>query len=114
MFQVVGQIAPPPGVDKVVAASGPMALFAFINNLFKVAIFGGSIFFIVQIISAGYLYINASGDSKKTEQAWTKIWQSILGIVIIATSFVVASIVEQITGVPILNVKICGPNGCIQ
>lgn len=63
---------------------------------------------------AGYGYISANGDAKKTEAAFAKIWQSIIGMGIIAASMVITAIVERLTGIQILNFQICGPNGCVR
>lgn len=84
-------------------------LFDFLSNIFKFAAVAGGIYMIVQIILAGFDYINASGDAKKTEAAWAKIWQSILGLVIISSAFIIAGIVGRFTGLDPLNPVIKGP-----
>ena len=45
-------------------------LFRLLNNLFQLAGLIAGLFVIFQIISAGYMYLSASGDPKKFEQAW--------------------------------------------
>ncbi|MDP4009904.1 MAG: hypothetical protein Q8P53_02885 [Candidatus Shapirobacteria bacterium] len=84
-------------------------LFLFLSNIFKLIAVIGGIFLIFQIIMAGFAYISASGDPKKTEAAWTKIWQSILGLLIIASAFIIAGVVERLTGINIINPVIYGP-----
>lgn len=84
-------------------------LFAFLSNILKLVGTVAGIFMIVQLILAGIGYISASGDPKKTEQAWAKIYQSLIGIVIISSAFVLAAVVERITGIKILNPTIYGP-----
>lgn len=84
-------------------------LFLFISNLFKLAGLIGGLFMIVQFIQAGYAYISANGDSKKIEAAWAKIWQSILGLVIISSAFILAGVIGRITGINILKPTIYGP-----
>ena len=85
-------------------------LFTFLSNIFKLVGVVGGIYMIIQIIMAGFDYINASGDPKKTEAAWAKIWQSILGLVIISSAFIIAGVVGRFTGIDILNPKITGPD----
>ncbi len=85
-------------------------LFTFLSNIFKLIGVAGGIYMIIQIIMAGFDYINASGDPKKTEAAWAKIWQSILGLVIISSAFIIAGVVGRFTGIDILNPKITGPS----
>lgn len=92
---------------KSTAGSG---LFVFMSNVFKIAGTIGAIFVVVQFITAGYSYISANGDAKKTELAWTKIWQSILGLVIISSAFILAGVVERLTGISVSKPVIWGPN----
>ena len=84
-------------------------LFDFLSNVFKFAAVAGGIYMILQIILAGFDYISASGDVKKTEAAWAKIWQSILGLVIISSAFIIAGVVGRFTGIDIFNPKVIGP-----
>jgi uncharacterized membrane protein len=84
-------------------------LFLFINNILRLTTVIAGIFLVVQIIIAGYLYISANGDPKKTEQAWSKIWQAVLGFVIVSVSFVLAAVIGKITGVNPLAPQIYGP-----
>lgn len=84
-------------------------LFALISNLFKLAATVGAIFVIFQLISAGYMYISAAGDPKKFEQAFNKIWQALLGLIVIAAAFTIAAVIGKITGIDPLNPKIYGP-----
>jgi hypothetical protein len=84
-------------------------LFIFLGNVLKLTGTIGGIYMIIQLITAGFGYISASGDVKKTDAAWTQIWQSIVGMVIIASAFVIASVVERFTGIRILSPKIYGP-----
>jgi len=67
------------------------------------------IFFVVQIIIAGFGYLGASGDEKKTAKAFATIWQSIIGLLIVASAFVIASVIGNIFGLNILNPTIYGP-----
>ena len=84
-------------------------LFDFLSNVFKFIAVAAGIFLIVQIIMAGFDYINASGDVKKTEMAWAKIWQSLVGLIIISSAFVIAGLIGRLTGINILSPQIYGP-----
>jgi len=84
-------------------------LFDFLGNVLKLAAVIGGIFMIVQLIMAGFDFIGASGDVKKIEMAWAKIWQSLLGLVIIAAAFIIAGLVGRLTGINILSPQIYGP-----
>ena len=84
-------------------------LFALISNILKLAGVIGAIYMVIQIILAGFDFISASGDEKKFAAAWAKIWQSLVGLAIIASAFVIAAIVGRILGINILNPTISGP-----
>lgn len=90
-------------------ANGPQGLFDFISIIFKLAGTIAGIFFVVQIIIAGYGYLSANGDEKKTALAWATIWQSAIGIVIVASAFVLANVIGNIIGINVTNPTIYGP-----
>lgn len=103
MAGIFGNIQAPPQLSKYNSGAPGQGLFLFLSNLFKFAGVIAGIVLVFQFISAGYLYITANGDAKKTEQAWTKIWQAIIGLVIIASAFTIAALVGRLTGIDILN-----------
>ena len=85
-----GQVAPPPGVARY--GQSTVGLVAFISNGVKLLIVVASIYTLLNLIFAGYQFISAGGDSKAVEAAWGKIWQSLLGLFLVAGSFVLAAI----------------------
>jgi len=84
-------------------------LFLLISNLFKLISVVAGLYFVFQMIMAGYLYLSAEGDAKKVLAAQTKVWQSAVGLVIIAAAFILAAIAEKFTGLKILNPILYGP-----
>ena len=104
---IIGTVTDP---NSQYSGANGAGLFKFMSNLFKLVGTIAGIYMIIQFILAGYQYITASGDPKKAEAAWTQIWQSIVGMVIIASAFVIASVVERFTGIKIINPTIYGPN----
>jgi hypothetical protein len=92
------------------ASEGGSGLFALLSNLFKLVGAVAGIFFVVQIILAGFGYLSASGDPKKTEAAFATIWQSLIGLTIVAVAFVLATFIGKILGIDnILTPTIYGP-----
>jgi type IV secretory pathway VirB2 component (pilin) len=91
------------------ASTNGSGLFIFLGNILKLIGTIAGILMVIQIITAGFDYISANGDPKKTEAAWTKIWQSLLGLIIIASAFIIASVVTRLTGIQILNPVIYAP-----
>ena len=85
----------------------------FLNNIFMLITAGAGIFALFNFIMAGYAYMSANGDKEKIEQAWSKIWQSVIGLTIVAGAFLIAALAGWILfGDPsfILKPKIYGPN----
>ncbi len=104
MAGIFGNIQAPTQLSKyTTAGTQGQGLFLFLSNVLKFAAVIAGIVMVVQFVLAGYMYISANGDVKKTEQAWTKIWQAILGLVIIASAFTIAAVVGRLTGLNILN-----------
>lgn len=103
---VIGGIANP--LPKYASTNGE-GLFKFLGNILKFVGTIGGVYMIIQLIFAGFAYINSAGDPKAAAAAWAQIWQSILGMVIIASAFVIASVVERFTGIKILAPVIYGP-----
>jgi len=82
---------------------GVQGFFDFLSLIFKIAGIVAGLFFIFKIVMAGYGYLSASGDEKKTAAAWNTIWQSVLGLIIVASAFVLAGVIGYIFGINILN-----------
>jgi len=83
--------------------NGVQGFFDFLSIIFKLAGVIAGLFFIVQIIIAGFSYLSASGDEKKVAAAWGTIWQSIIGLVIVASAFVLAGVIGYMLNINILN-----------
>lgn len=90
-------------------STGGSGFFNFLSNLLKFAGVVAGIILVVQLIMGGYDYLNASGDPKKTEIAWAKIWQSLVGILIVSGAMVLAGVIGRLFGIDILNPTITGP-----
>lgn len=102
-------------VDNPLPNSSPNpggGLITLLSNILRLVFVGAGIFAFVRVITAGISFIGAGGDAKKIEQAWSSIWQSLLGLVIIVSSFAIAAIAGQLLfGDPmaILAPEIYGP-----
>ena len=106
---VVGEITPPPIGYPDIEAGG---LGSFLNNILMLITTMAGLFALFTLILAGYGYMSANGDEKKVQQAWAKIWQSLLGLGIVAAAFLIAALVgwiffKDVTF--IINPKIYGP-----
>jgi len=101
-----GTITSPTGTS--VTAGFP----SLITNLTRLAIIVAGILILINFLVAGYDFITAGGDPKKIQNGWAKVWQSLIGLLIIVSAFAVISIVETVIfggSVSILKPTITGP-----
>jgi len=99
MLQIFGQITPPPAVANLAPGdTSGGGIFVLLNRIFTLIGVVAGIFFVIQILLAGFAYISASGDQKKTEAAWAKIYQSIIGLVIVSSAFVLTTVIGKLVG----------------
>lgn len=88
-------------------------LILFFSNVLRIIFVVAGIFAFFNFIIAGFQYMNAGGDSKAVSAAWSTIWQSLVGLIIIVGSFAIAALIGQLVfgdASFILNPKIYGPN----
>ena len=106
---IFGTISPPTEVQTLIGIAGTegdtgAGLCVLLNRIFTIIETAAGIFFVIQILLAGFAYISASGDQKKTEAAWAKIYQSIIGLLIVSSAFVLTQVIGNIVGMDnILN-----------
>ena len=93
-----GQVNPPPGVANygsgVTGNNSGLQRFATVGVRTLIIIAGAYAFF--NIIFAGYAFLSAGGNPEKIAGAWSRIYQSILGLMIAAGSFVLAGVFGQL------------------
>jgi hypothetical protein len=108
---IFGTVNPPPGVENY--SSGNLeGLPLFINNLVKFLIIAAGIYTLFNLVLAGYAFLSAGDDPKKMAGAWSKIWQSLLGLAITAGSFTLAAIFGKLIfndWNALLQFKVFGP-----
>ena len=92
--------------------TNPFGLIFLFNNLLRLIFVVGGLFAFIQILLAGFQFISAGGDPKGIESAWGKIWQSIVGLLIMVLSFGLAALFGILLygdALAILNPKLYGP-----
>lgn len=90
MFQIFGRVSPPPSP---LIQRGPTGIVDLLNIAFGLFIVIAGLYTLLNLIFAGFQFISAGGDSKQVEAAWGKIWQSLVGLFIVAGSLVLAAII---------------------
>jgi len=98
------------GVTDYASVAGGLPLL--ISNIVRITTGVGGVSTFFNLLIAGMTYITSNGEAEKIAQAWAKITQSIIGLVIIVGSFALAGVISQLLfGDPavILSPVIYGP-----
>jgi len=106
---IIGTITNPLPSSYKSLSSGPTL---FLTNILRLVFVVAGIYAFINIIIAGFQYMSAAGDTKKLSAAWGRIWQSLIGLVIIVGSFAMASLFGYLifgNANFILSPKIYGP-----
>ena len=92
---IFGKIVPPAGVSKYQDQVGDnqIGIIIFLSNMIKLITVVAGIWTMLNFISAGWIYLNAAGDASANEKASQLMTNSVIGLVIIATSYTLAGIV---------------------
>ncbi len=110
MENIVGTVTNPlPSAYQGVTSGG---LILFFTNILRIVFVAAGIFAFLNLIIAGFQYMSAGGDAKAIAAAWGRIWQSLLGLVLVVGSFALAALLGYLlfgdAGF-ILSPKIYGP-----
>lgn len=91
----IGKITIPPNIPLLIdPVSGKLTgLIAFGNTILRLAFIIGGIWALLNIVLAGYGFLGAGGDPKNITKAWARMWQSMVGLMIIVSSFALAAII---------------------
>lgn len=92
---IFGTFSPPPKYGSI-AFKGGLGLIGLVNNLLGLITSIAGILVIVNLISAGYLYLSSNGEAGKITAAGNKILQTSIGIGLVAITYVIAGIIGKI------------------
>ncbi len=113
---VVGEVKTtilPPAYQSIIGSPGsPGGLVLFFTNVIRLFFVGAGVWAFVNLLIGGMQFMSAGGDAKAVSAAWNRIWQSLLGLIIIVGSFALASVFGYVLFGQadfILNPKIYGP-----
>lgn len=77
-----------------------------ISNAVSLVFVIGIIAVLFMLITGGYSWITSGGDKEAVGKARQRIIQSLIGLLILAVSFLLAKIAGQIVGIDLLKLKI--------
>ena len=97
VLQLFGPINQPPGVSNWAGTWGgggaAPGLVQFMTALVRLLIIVGGLYAFFNILLAGYGFVSAGDDPQKIKAAWAKIWQSLIGLLVVAGSILIAAII---------------------
>ncbi len=88
---IVGVIDVPSGVPSATSDTTNI-----ISALIRFIVVIGGVFALWQFLTGGLAYITSGGDKGKLTEAQNKIQMSLIGLVIIAASFLIIAIISQV------------------
>lgn len=83
-----------------------------LTNIVRLVTIAAGLWSFVNLLIGGFTYITANAEAEKLVQAWAKIWQSLIGMVIIVGAFALTGIISKLlfgSYTTILNPVIYGP-----
>lgn len=93
----LGCITPPSFISPGVTTGGQLPGIIFmINTILRLIFIAAGIWALFNLILAGFQFMTGGGDPKEVSKAWTKIWQTMLGLLIIVASFLIAAILGML------------------
>lgn len=90
LFQIFGPITKPPSVGYSDLSQG--GLTRFISRIIVIFYILAGLYVLFNLIMAGYLYVQ--GGQQNTAAAWAKIWQSLMGLIIVAAAVLLTAVVS--------------------
>jgi hypothetical protein len=109
---IIGSVKPPSffANTKYNFAQGGVAFF--ISNIVRLLTIVAGIWMLINFVLAGLQFISAQGNDEQVKSAWNKIFNSMIGMVIIVVAYALTALLSYLMfGDPafILNLKITGP-----
>lgn len=86
-------------------ADSPKQFAVTIATLWQTIILVGGLAFLLYFLMGGVNWITAGGDKGKLEEARGKITQGLVGLAILAASYVIIKFIETAIGMNILNIS---------
>ena len=92
MLGTIGTINPPPAVGNF-DPNPSIAIGQLLEIVFYTMVIVAGVYTLFNFILAGYAFLSAGDDPKQIQTAWAKIYQSIIGLIFAAGSFVLAAVI---------------------
>lgn len=101
----LGTIGKGPGFGPWAGFDPGGALTTIISNAIGMMTIGAGIWFLFQVIIAGYNYLSAGGEREKLIIAGRKLTNAIIGLLIVVAAYALLSIIGTFLGVEFLDIN---------
>lgn len=95
---VFGTVSPPPELKNLTSKGGEAGISTFLTNVIGLIYTVGAIAFLFMLIIGAFQWITSGGDKEALGKAKARITHALIGIVLLALAFVIATIIGQVTG----------------
>ena len=94
-LSIFGTVDAPPGVSAYNELEQG-GLTVFLSNIIRLIMVMGGVYAVFNFILAGLAYMSAGGDPKKIADAGSKIYMSMVGLVVMLGSLLIAAMLSWI------------------
>ena len=92
------------GLEDVNPDQGGKMLAKVLSNVIGILTFVAALWFLIQIVIAGYNFITSQGDSQKIQQAQQQIINSIIGLALVVFSIGFLSLIGHLLQIDFLQI----------
>lgn len=94
--QIIGQITPPPQVQAL--GVGGAGIGRFLGNLVRIIFLFAGIVAIFMILISAFQMITSGGDKEAVAKARGRLTYAIIGLTLLALTFVIINVISRLTG----------------
>ena len=98
---VLGQIIPPGPVSGI--GFGATGISLFLSNIIRLIFIAGSIIFVFLVVISAIQWMLSGGDKEAVANARKRLTFAIIGIALLALSFLIIGVIGRITGFPFFD-----------
>jgi hypothetical protein len=96
--KIFGTVKPPAPVAAIPGSTGAAQLGSFLTTTIQIIYIVAAIAFLFMVVLGAFQWIISGGDKEKVSSAQKRITHAIIGIILLALTFVFVRIIGQVTG----------------
>ncbi len=96
--KVFGVISPPANLGDLAKGTGAQGISLLLSRIIELIYIAGGLVFVFMVIMSAFQWIMSGGDKEAVGKARGRLTYAIIGIILMALSFVIIRVVGNITG----------------